>query len=185
MAPPTPVPSVSMTAAIVNVIGPAAMAERERVIKREFSLITQFKDASGVSATPSIAPANVRTIWMFDGEQTFMDAILDTVVDNPFESFPNLDVIKLAAAASNAQQPCDVTKSFIVLKQLSSQVTRDGDAFFTSSHKLSPASTLSKSSMARLSRHTCGSFPIFRLSSALPFVPDSSKRGGRSLVSSP
>ena len=126
-----------MAKAIRDVIAPAAIAERKRVVQRNNDFAKECKG----SDAPQLAEEDIRIIWSFDGELKFLDAMLDAIVDNVPEALQQMgfEILKFAAAASKTQQPLDVSTSFRALEQFVKALRSIGSAHYTdalSSHIL-------------------------------------------------
>lgn len=94
---------------IHNVVVPCAVRRRQKLVAFE-------EEETGVAADPT---KQRRIILSFDGENDYLKASLDLLVDNapPEWQGAGIELLKWAASASKYQQPCDVSSSYMVLKQ--------------------------------------------------------------------
>lgn len=106
-----------MTVAIKQAILPAIIEER-RLVVADMENINQLMRANGENPGP--VDSKPRVVLTFDGEQRYLRAILDILVDNPLPQFKDqgIELLKFAASASCTQQPADVSPCFMLLKRM-------------------------------------------------------------------
>lgn len=104
---------------IKEVIGPASLSAREAVMTRDADIAAMMQpDPSKRSA-----PLRPRIIHTFDGELDFLNAAIDVFIDNPPPSLANqgIELGKFPASSSKTNQPCDVAKSYLLMKGLANR----------------------------------------------------------------
>ena len=69
------------------------------------------------------APLRPRIIHTFDGELDFLNAAIDVFIDNPPPALANqgIELGKFPASSSKTNQPCDVAKSYLIMKGLANR----------------------------------------------------------------
>ena len=103
-----------LVAALTECIAPAILAIRDRKAK------LRADQATALSQPPPAEKVLPAMLLSCDGEDSHLRAVISTFCTNPPASWKNqgFQVVKYAASASKAQQPCDVSPSFKVLKSI-------------------------------------------------------------------
>lgn len=108
-----------MDSLVNKLLVPSLLEQRKRVVMRRRTG-EPWEDGSAPTTEPTDAELQAERVMIcFDGEQKGLEALLKVFVEE-IGARPELKgfiLVKLAAACSSRQQPCDVSPIFMVLKR--------------------------------------------------------------------